>query len=1060
VNVTEQLHFPPFLLDLVNEQLWREDELVPLRPRAFALLWFLAKHAGRLLTKEELLKGVWPETRVTKQILKGYMHNLRAVLGDDAQLPRFIETVPRRGYRFIAAVSTDAPTPCSPFPGLPPLPSHSSAQGSQIQPEARHVRPNMALVGRDAELSRLHSVFATALRGERQIVFVTGEPGIGKTTLVETFLRGVGHREFGSRSLPFSSPNPHSHIPASVFWLGKGQCVEQHGAGEAYLPVLEALGRIGREPGGASFVAMLQQYAPTWLVQMPALVAAEAFEALQRRVLGATRERMLREMVEAMEAIAAARPLILWLEDLHWADASTVDWIAAIAQRRAPARLLVIGTYRPSDLSLSNHPLRAVKQELIAKKHGEELWLPFLTVDNVTQYLRQRYTRQQFPAGLGAAIHQRTDGNPLFVVNMVEYLAAQEVIVEVDGHWRLQTPVEEIGRGVPDGVRQLIEKHLERLSEEHQRMLEVASIAGVTFSATAVAAGTQTAVAQIEEWCEGLVKRGQFLQAQEARVLPDGTLCGSYRFQHALHQAVVYERIPSLRRVRLHRRIGEIEEQQYGDHVSAIASELAMHFERGGDLLRAVRYHQQAGHHALRQHGYQESITHFRRGLDLLATSPDTPERRQHELALYVALGAPLQALHGYSASEVEEVYRRARELSQGLGGTAQLFPALRGLYIFCLVRGNVQAAHELAEHLLSIAQSAHDEALLVEAHFAVGQTLTLRGNGVAGRDHLERGIALYDPSRHRSHALLYGQDPGVYCHLVAAWDLCLLGYPDQALQRNHEARAIAEAVGHPLSLAASQAFFAVTHQCRREGAEVHMHAEAAMELAALHGFPFFRAFGIILKGWALAEQGHTAEGLAHMREGLTAYRATGAELLRVRFLALLAEQYGKGGQPENGLHVLAEARAVINSDGARDYDAELYRLKGELTLQKGTGGWGLGARAKKKTRVHETGTVSQSTSTRPLIPGTSAEAQAEACFLKAIGIAGQQQTKLLELRTATSLARLWQQQGKRIKAHVLLSSIYTWFTEGFDTKDLQEAKALLDDLAAPSPSRPQSTSS
>jgi predicted ATPase len=539
------------------------------------------------------------------------------------------------------------------------------------------------LVGRDTELAHLHSLFAKALRGERQIVFVTGEPGIGKTTLVENFLTET--RDWRLETSPISPQASSLKPQASSFWLGRGQCVEQHGAGEAYLPVLEALGRIGRAPGGEQFVTMLHQYAPTWLVQMPALVGVGKVEALQRRVLGATRERMLREMVEAIEALTTQRPLVLWLEDLHWADASTVDWLAAIAQQSAPARLMVIGTYRPSDLSLSNHPLRAVKQELVAKGLCEELLLPFLTADDVTQYLTKRYAQQQFPAELGTAIHQRTDGNPLFVVNTVAYLAAQEVIAEVDGHWQLQATIEEVVRGVPDSLRQLIEKHIERLSEEHQRLLEVASVTGVSFSATAVAAGTEASVEQIEEWGDGLVKRSQFLQAQEPRVLPDGTLCGSYTFQHALQQAVLYERIPNLRRLRLHRRVGESEERAYGDRAREIAAELAVHFERGGELYRAVQYRQHAGHNALRQHGYQEAISHFRRGLDLLATLPGTPEHRQHELALQVALGSPLQALHGYGAPEVEAVYTRARELSQQIGETSQLFPVLRGLYVFYL---------------------------------------------------------------------------------------------------------------------------------------------------------------------------------------------------------------------------------------------------------------------------------------------------------------------------------------------------------------------------------------
>ncbi|NOT55683.1 MAG: AAA family ATPase, partial [Deltaproteobacteria bacterium] len=831
--------------------------------------------------------------------------------------------------------------------------------------------------------------------------------------------------------------------------------VEQHGAGEAYLPVLEALGRIGRATDGKQFVALLHQYAPTWLVQMPALVGAAELTVLQQRVVGTTRERMLREMVEAIEALAAQRPLVLWLEDLHWADASTVDWLAAVAQRRSPARVLVIGSYRPSDLSLSGHPLRAVKQELTAKGQCEEVSLPFLSADDVTHYLMRRYAPQQFPSGLGAAIRRNTDGNPLFVVNMVDYLAAQGVIAEIEGYWRLRTPVTEVGRGVPESLRQLIDKHIERLSEDHQRVLEVASVAGVTFSTAAVAAGAEVPVEQVEEWCEELVKRGQFLQAREPRTLPDGTLCGSYGFQHALQQAVLYERLPNLRRIRLHRRVGDSEEQRYGTRSHEIAAELAAHFERGGDLPRAVSYRQHAGHNALRQHGYQEAISHFKRGLDLLATFPDTPERRQQELALQVALGSPLQALQGYGSSEVEAVYTRARELTQGIE-TTQLFPVLRGLYVFYLLRGRIQTAHELAERLLSLAQSVQDPALLLEAHFAVGQALVFRGEFVAAQEHLERGIALYDPVRHRAHAFLYGQDPGVFCRLLAAWNLSFLGYPDQALRMGQEAEAVAHEVNHPLSLAAAHALSAITLQFRRDEHAVREHAGAAVTLSAQQGFPYFLALGTVLRTWALVEQGQPEQGLAQLREGLAAFRATGAALVLPRFLVLLAEAWGKVGQPEEGLRVLEEAFMIVDKNGERDYEAELYRLRGELMLA-GARGWRLGAREGKSLVSKVQRPKSQNPNPQPLTPSTQAEA--EGYFLKALAIAQHQQAKSLELRAVMSLVRLRQHQAalaspntrdvshkRRTEALTMLSEVCHWFTEGFDTKDLRDAKALLEE--------------
>jgi len=401
----------------------------------------------------------------------------------------------------------------------------------------------------------------------------------------------------------------------------------------------------------------------------------------------------------------------------------------------------------------------------------------------------------------------------------------------------------------------------------------------------------------------------------------------------------------------------------------------------------------------------------------------------------------------------VETVYTRARELAQQIGDTAQLFPVLRGLYVFYLLRGKLSTAHELGERLLSLAQSVQDPAFLLEAHFAVGQTLMFQGELVAALEHLEQGIALYDPVRHHSHAFLYGQDPGVFCLVLAAWDLCLLGYPDQALKRNQEALAVAQKVVHPFSIAAAQTFFALTYQSRREGQAAQEHAEAAVELCSQQGFPFFLAMGTILRGWALAERGQTEEGIAQVRQGLAAFRATGAELATTRWVALLAEAWGKAGQPEAGLNALAEGLAVVNNNGEHDYEAELYRIKGELLLTQE--GQKSKARPEHSRRINS----QKSKSPNPQSAFPDPHSDAEACFHQALAIARQQRAKSLELRAAMSLARLRQQLthatrdtqhgtcGKLDEAHRLLAEVYHWFTEGFETKDLQEAKALLDEL-------------
>ncbi|HEV8713986.1 MAG TPA: AAA family ATPase, partial [Candidatus Binatia bacterium] len=858
-------------------------------------------------------------------------------------------------------------------------------------------------VGRDAELAQLHTCLAKALNGERQIIFVAGEPGIGKTTLVDTFLQQITAED-----------DP---------WLGRGQCIEHYGAGEAYLPLLEALGRLGRESGGQRLIELLSQHAPTWLVQMPALLTASELEVLQRKAQGATRERMLRELAEAVERLTVERPLVLWLEDLHWCDVSTLDWLAYVARRREPARLLVVGTYRPVDVLVQGHPLRAVKQELQTRGYCAELLLDFLSEEEVAQYLAVRFpgeaTGRSPLHGLARVIHRRTDGNPLFMINVVNDLVAQCALGQSDSRWELQERVEEVEGRVPESLQQLIEQQIERLGPQAQHLLEVASVAGAEFSAAAVAAGMETEVDVVEEQCEGLVRQEHFLRASGTAEWLDGTVAARYGFFHALYQEVLYNRLTARRRQRLHQRLGEREEKGYGERAREIAAELAVHFERGRDYRRAIQYLQHAGENARRRSANQEAITLLTKGLTLLKTLPDTSERAQQELTLQVALGASLIATKGFAAPEVERAFTQAHELCQQVGETPQLFEILNGLYAFHFNRAEFQIARELGEQLLTLARRMQNLALLEVAHHGLGGTLSRLGELIPAREHLEQSIAFYDSRKHRLQASPYTAQYEVFSLSYLAWILWHLGHPDQALERSHEAVALAQELSRPFPLAYALGMAARFHQLRREGQAVKERAEAMIALSTEQGFPYWLALGTIWRGWALAARGQTEEGIAQIRQGLAAYQATGAEAGRPWYLALLAEAYGKVGQAEEGLNVLTEALEVVNKTGERMYEAELYRLKGMLTLQS-----------------------------KVSSPKSQVEREAEEFFQKAIEIARKQQAKSLELRAVMSLSRLWQQQDKTAEARQMLAEIYGWFTEGFDTADLKEAKALLEELA------------
>ncbi|HEY0320583.1 MAG TPA: AAA family ATPase [Pyrinomonadaceae bacterium] len=995
----KRIVFDPFCLDLANECLWRDSQAIKLRPKAFAVLDHLLGRPGQLVTKDDLLNAVWPDTFVSDAVLKVTIRQIREALGDNPKSPRFIETAHRRGYRFIGQIAESRPM----LAGVQEHKSDTSASGSSLGAADSPLR----VVGRDKALSRMRGWLEKMLGGERQIVFVTGEAGIGKTALADTF----------ARSLAFDQS----------IRIVRGQCLEQYGTGEAYLPVLEAIGRLCREQG--QVIDVLRAHAPLWLLQMPSLVSASDRELLSREVFGATRERMLREMGEALEALTKDLPLVLILEDLHWSDYSTLDLISYLARQRHAAHLMLIGTYRPVELIVSGHPLKAVKQELLAKHQCEELPLEYLSEKAVSNYLSVRFPGNRFPAELAGLIHERTEGNPLFMVNAVDYLVAEGLIGEREGSWELAVEIERVEVGVPDSIKQMIEKQVDHLDASEQRTLEAASVAGAEFSTLMVSAGLVEDRATVEARCDELARQHQFIQDCGVQVLPNGEAVSRYGFIHALYRSVLYERVSASRRVQLHRRIGEQGEALSGERAGEIAAELAMHFELGAEHKQAVKYLQQAADNALRRFAYREAIALSRRGLELLLKLPDTPERARQELCLQLTLGVPLITTEGYAAPDVGSVYLRARELCQQLGDTPDVSEALWGLWTFYTLRAELVTAREIAEELLSLAERLPYPSLALRGHWAMEITFMHLGECAQAMEHYEKALLLYDPRRHLDDGFLYALNPGVAMPCFAAWALWFLGQPDQALNRMQEALELARELSEPLSLAHALLFAAILHQLRREEHLAQEHADAAFAVSSEHGLAMYQGMATVMRGWVLVKQGRHEEAIEQMRQGLAALQATGTELLRPHFLGLLAEALGKNDQAEEGLSLLKEALAVAHRSGERYYEAELYRIKGEVLLMQATDrGVKRAARGGKEVVEAE----------------PTAGAQAEACFNQSIKIAQKQKAKSWELRALMSLARLYQNWGEEEEASGFLTEIYDSFTEGFDTVDLREAKALL----------------
>jgi predicted ATPase len=969
------------------------------------VLNYLLKRPGQLVIKEELLNSIWPETFVSDAVVKVTIRQLRKALGDNPKSPRFIETAHRRGYRFIGQIAEGGPMTADRESGSPRTIAFSHLPDDSSR----------GFVGRDEALTRLQGWLQKMLRGERQIIFVTGESGIGKTALVDTFARSIA---FDQR-----------------IRIGRGQCLEQYGTGEAYLPVLEAIGRLCREHKHVADV--LHAHAPMWLLQMPSLVSDADRELLNRGLPGATRERMLREMGEALEVLTTEMPLVLILEDLHWSDYSTLDLISYLARQRQPAQLMLIGTYRTVELIVSGHPLQAVKQELLAKHQCEELPLEDLSKNAVVKYLSFRFPGNRFPAGLATLIHERTEGNPLFMVNAVDFLVAEGLVVEHEQGWELAVEIEKAKVGVPDSIKQMIERQLDHLEAQKQRTLEAASVAGAEFSTLAVAAGLGEDVTVVEAHCDELARHHQFIQDRGVQELPHGEASTRYGFIHSLYQNVLYERISDSRRARLHRRIGERGEEIYGENARAIAAELAMHFERGRDYKRAAKHFQQAADNAIRRFAYREAVGLARWGLELLRKLPDTAERAERELTMQLTLGVPLIATEGYAAPDVGNVYLKARELCQELGGTADVSEVLWGLRTYHTMRAEFATAREIAEEFLRLAERLPHPGLAMRGHWAMEIIFLHLGEFALALEHYEKALSFYDPKHHLEDAFLYVQNPGVTMRCFAAWSLWFLGYPEQASTRIKEAVSLARELSEPYVLAQALFFAAVLHQLRREARKAQKNAEAAIAVSREHGLALYEAMSTATRGWALMWQGLQEVGIEQMVEGLANHRLTGAEVILPHFLALLVEAFGKTGQVEQGLRVLDESLGVVHRNGERYYLAELYRIKGELLV--------LRASDRRLSRAAPSGkTVSEAR--------IAEVAQAESCFHQSIEIARQQKAKSWELRAVMSLARLYQNQNKRAEAQILLEQIYHQFTEGFDTADLREGKLLLDELSKPGP--------
>lgn len=817
VNATQTAQafcFPPFRFDLASEELWRDGELVFLKPKALAVLRYLLEHPQRLITKAELLENVWRSVHVSDAVLKTQVSEIRLALEDCASAPRFIETAHARGYRFIAAVQKMVAAPAAP-PAVA-LPGAAT------------------FVGREPQLGYLQRAFASAASGRRQVVFVSGAPGIGKTSLVEAFADGLSR---------------HGGVT-----FARGQCVNQNGAGEPYLPLLEALARLGRAPDRAALVMVLHQHAPTWLSQLPALSQGPELPAQPTVGLGAAPERMLRELAEALEVFAVHQPLVLLFEDVHWADPSTLAWMAYVARRPDPTRLMLIATYRPLELDGSAPPLAAVKRELDLQQRCEELALPSFVRADVEAYLARRFGTHAFPAGFAELLLVHTGGSPLFLNKLLDSWIQRHWLQQEGGVWRLSAELDALRASIPASIVALIETEGDRLTQMERMVLEAASVAGVEFSAASVSAALSQEVVAIEEVCLRLARRGQFIRQACAFEWPDGTVAAGCEFIHELYRQTTYERIGAARRAQLHQRIGERQEAAYGARARDVAVELALHFQRGGDRNKALSYWRAAGEQALARSAYREAADNFEQALALLPYMVDEEERLRFELELQVAIGGALGMTRGHAAHEVERRYARARQLCRDLGETQRLTQTLSSILVFYLVRGDYRTVCELGSASSSVGGQSCEEQASLEVDVVVGIAQTFMGELAPARARLERVMTLCESTPSFSEGIQM-LDTSALARTMSGVTLWLLGYPDQALQVELETLACGERLDDPCTIALASTTLTLVLQLRRESRRVVERLDASIAHSERHGFVYYLANLRMLGQFSVAEE-------------------------------------------------------------------------------------------------------------------------------------------------------------------------------------------------------------
>jgi serine/threonine protein kinase/predicted ATPase len=864
---------------------------------------------------------------------------------------------------------------------------------SAVAVTPRRTAPSVSIVGREGELDALHHEFERAHRGKARMVFVSGEAGAGKTTLVEAF---VGQLE--ERGEPVR--------------VGRGRCSERLAGSEVYLPVLEALDSLQRHEQLGGLSRLIRTLAPNWYAQlMPPSENDSSAARLAADTAGGSQERLKREIGSLLEEVGRIQPVVLWFDDVHWADPSTIDLIGYLARRLDSTRLLIVATGRPSELAQARHPFLSLKLDLLSRGLCREIVPSYLDVAAIERYIALQFPEHAFPAGLARLIHQRTEGNPLFMTDVLRELRRRQVIQQQDGRWIVAERLEAIARELPESVRSLIQRKMDALEDADRRLLAAASVQGMDFDSAIVAGALQLDEEDVENRLERLEREHALVRFIRDFEAADRSLTLEYRFAHHVYQNAFFESLRATRKAALSRAIADRLVKRFGEQHHESLSDIAMLLEAARDNVRASEYWNRAAQAAARMYAHDESAWLAKRGLALLEAEPAGPARAAAELALQMTYGLAIKTSKGYAVPEVGRTYARARELCRQVEDPSRVVPVLIGMSAHHIVSGEIRIAHDIALEMMALFERIGDPNLQMIGEWSLGAAHFHLGELDEGHQHLERALTFYDPAFHGARVWQTGIEPGIFCLCELSRTQTLRGFPDTGLATVRRAVAAARALDHPQPRAFALLFEIFAHLARRSPRDVQRTYDELAAICHAHGIAQEVHWAAPLVGRALIDLGDVSRGLRVLEEGLAAHTLTRSALLRPYYFVLLAGALLRAGRFDRAQGALDEALKLADATGQHAYRAEHARIQAEV------------------------------------LAATGRKEEAEQAYREALTIARNQGARWLELRAARGYAHQLVAQSRGPEASELLVPLLASLSEGRETMDYLYAESLLKTL-------------